>query len=277
MILTFFAILCVLLWLHISSIKDDAGIIPGIKMLLLLFAATLVLVDAYMFVEVSRAVDLACCGGNCSGNTTCVPFLGTATVVSQEPQFYVANGSVVSGDAASTWKENDGDEIRIMEDNSIPAAEVYANFTTTGFTHFNIHINGENPNTVYVVEFQRPADGVWVPEYGFTGDNDVSIYLNGTTYVNVTYVATRITTTDTGSSTYFLVIDWFVLEEERTYCSYQNNGEDTKNIYIYHQMETSLLAVILSILPYIGMLIFTFLAIQTLMLMTHFNDKKGKI
>lgn len=272
MILLFFAVLCIVAWWYVSNLKDKGSeaVIPGLKILLVVMAAILILVDAFMFFETDRLVMAA------STNSSCVSYIGSSIIYPETMS--LVNGSAISGTIDSLDYKDDGSVYTVIEDSGTPPALLYINYTgVTAFTTFHFNGYDDRNGSLYTISLQRASDGAWVDIYAFNGATGMianNIDLNGTPYINNTNVTLRLTSSDTGNVSNRLYLDWMVVDGATTYTAYCADGIDTQYIFIYHQMETDMMVVLLSILPYLGLGVFAFLAIQVVMLIFHFGQKK---
>jgi len=276
MILLFFALMCGLLWWYLSSIKDESSnaVIPGLKILLLMFASILILIDAFMFFETDRLVIAA----SASINGSCISYTGSNILYPSS--IATTDGTYLAGTVTSLDFKDDGDIYSVIEAAGIPPATIYINYTDVPDFQ-TVHFQGmdNNASMDYSLALLRASDGVWVTIYAFSGSPAMienSIDLNGSIYLNVTNVSARFTSATSGATANRLMLDWLVLDQSTTYTAYCPDGTDTEYIFIYHDMETSMMVVLLSILPYMAIGIFGFLALQILMLIHHYATRKPK-
>jgi hypothetical protein len=269
--------MCGLLWWYINGLKDTANdaVIPGLKILILMFAAILILIDAFMFFETDRLVIAA----SASVNGSCISYTGSSIIYPSS--IATTDGVYLAGDVSSLNFEDDGDIYSVIEAPAIPPATLYVNYTNaTDFQKLHFKGMDDNVSMDYSVAFLRTIDGVWVTIYSFSGSGAMienHITMNGSTYLNDTNVSVRVTSATSGSLTNRLMLDWLVLDSSTSYTAYCPDGTDTEYIFIYHNMETSMMVVLLSILPYLAIGIFGFVALQTIMLIHHYATKnKGE-
>ena len=274
MILLFFAMLCGLLWWYLSSIKDKSSdaVIPGLKILLLLFVSILILIDAFMFFETDRLVI----AGSASTNGSCISYTGSS--IFYPLAIATEDGTYLAGTVTSLDFKDDGNIYSVIEAAAIPPATVYINYTdVTDFDTVYFKGMDNNASMDYSLALLRASDGVWVTIYAFSGSTSMlenSISLNGSLYLNVTNVSARITSATSGATANRLTLDWLVLDKSTSYTAYCPDGTDTEYIFIYHNMETSMMVVLLSVLPILSIGIFAFISIQVLMLIHYYATRK---
>lgn len=270
MILLFFAFIIALVWYYINqTFRDEISkeaIIPGLKAILLIFIAVLVLVDAHMFFETDRLIAASTINGSC------VSYVGSDIVFPNATSTLI--GTYLSGNAASLDFEDDGQVYTIIEVAASPGAQLEVNYTdVTSFTSFYFKGQAEG---AYEVNFLDATSGDWDTLYAFSNTSggmvENHVYLNGTPYINGSNVSIRINQTDAGNVSHRLVMDWLVLDQTTTYTAYCSDTEDTMYIFIYHEMETEIMMLLLSMLPYMAMAAGAFISIQILLLMKWYVD-----
>jgi len=266
--------LCGLLWWYLSSIKDKSSdaVIPGLKILLLLFVSILILIDAFMFFETDRLVI----AGSASTNGSCISYTGSS--IFYPLAIATEDGTYLAGTVTSLDFKDDGNIYSVIEAAAIPPATVYINYTdVTDFDTVYFKGMDNNASMDYSLALLRASDGVWVTIYAFSGSTSMlenSISLNGSLYLNVTNVSARITSATSGATANRLTLDWLVLDKSTSYTAYCPDGTDTEYIFIYHNMETSMMVVLLSVLPILSIGIFAFISIQVLMLIHYYATRK---
>jgi len=277
MILLFFSFICALIWwLADTNFKgsDVKGtLIPGFKVALLIFAFVLTLVDVYMFVEMNRLVQTSAS----SINGSCITYTGA--LMAYPSTITAGAGTVSSGNKDSLAFQNDGNILDMIEDPGNPGINLTVLFT--GVTNFsNLHFVGmtDEPTANFHVDLQKP-DGSWATIYAFSNSSGMTsnmMTVNGTTYTNGSVVTARILSQQIGNVSSRFKLDWFVLSGTSSYTAYCPTDNDTMNIFIFHNMENSIMLLLLNLLPYLGMLIFALIAIQTVSLLYTYATNRGK-
>jgi hypothetical protein len=272
LILLLFAFICgIIWWLTETTFKDEVSkniLIPGFKIALILFAFILVLVDVYMFVETNRFVTA---GGNNVSN--CLSYNGT---MSYYPAIQsVVGGTLLSGTVNSLfYVDNDIDNIL---ENNAGQTELYANYTgVTAFNKFDFAgtITG-NATPFYIEAYQNITGWDTLYTFSYPGNFNTGISLNGSKYTDANgTVQLRIISATAGSISDHLQVDWLILEGSQTYTAYCNSGDDTRNVFIFHQMESGIMLLLLTLLPYGAILLMAIIVIQVILLLA--NALQGK-
>lgn len=269
----FFAFIIGIVWYYINdTFKDNVSkeaVIPGLKAILLIFAATLVLVDAFMFFETDRLVQAAS-----GANGSCISYTGAD--LSSPSSAATTIGTYLSGTISAFSYQNDGDLYTVIQTAGTPGSEVTLNYTDIG-TFIGLYFQGQAEGS-YNLDLQVASTGAWNTIYAFsntTGMISNHFALNGTQYINGTNVTARIRQTDAGNVSHRLVMDWLVIDKETTYTAYCSDTLDTQYIFIYHNMETEMMMLLLSMLPYAALMAGTLVTIQVVLLLKWFSDGKN--
>lgn len=279
MILLFFAFLCGLIWRYADTSFTGpiakSSLIPGFKAAMLVFAFILVLVDVTIFIETNRLIVTS--AGSINGS--CVSYTGSSSYM--PTSLAVEYGSVLSGTVSSLDYHNDGDVLLALEVGGAPGYAAYANYT--GVTAFDtLYFSGmtDDPSSTFWVQIQDPA-GAWHTIYAFAGSTSYYtniITVNGSLYINGSTVSVRILDDSPGNVTSRVYTDWLMISGDHTYTAYCPDSADTELVFIYHQMESSMILMLLNMLPFIAMFVFFIIMLQVLLLIYEYatgRNKKG--